>query len=216
MYNEAQSKYCYPGTDVLINHANIRDQNELDEFESFVTYNRSLELLNAPLRGNFDLFHLCAIHRYLFQDVYPFAGKLRDENIAKGNFRFCQWEYIKDQANHLFRELRNERFLMGTPRTELPERLAYYMAEINVLHPFREGNGRTQREFIRSLALFNGYDLSWKRVEPDALLAASIRSITNTTELAKLIDRAISNRLPDPQLMKLMRNARTKSQQMER
>jgi cell filamentation protein len=90
------------------------------------------------------------------------------------------------------------------------------MAEINVLHPFREGNGRTQREFIRSLALFNGYDLSWKRVEPDALLAASIRSITNTTELAKLIDRAISNRLPDPQLMKLMRNARTKSQQMER
>jgi cell filamentation protein len=214
MYNEAQSKYCYPGTDVLINHADLRDQNALDQFEGVVTYLRALELQRTPLRGNFDLPHLCAIHRYLFQDVYPFAGNLRDENIAKGHFRFCQWEYINDQATLLFRELKKERFLLGASRTELPERLAFYMAEINVLHPFREGNGRAQREFIRSLALFNGYDLSWKRVEPDALLEASIRSITNTTELAELIDRAIINRQPDPQLMKLMRKA--KSQQMER
>lgn len=201
MYND-QSKYCYRGSDVLINHANLRDQKQLDEFERVVTYHRALELQLNPIIGRFDLDHLRAIHKYIFQDVYPFAGSLREENIAKGAFRFCHYQYIESEANRLFRELAMEQFLQCHSREEISERLAHYMAEINVLHPFREGNGRVQREFIRSLALINGYDLSWQRIDPGALLQASKQSVSNSKPLAHLLHQAIQNVEPDHNLIR--------------
>lgn len=145
----------------------------------------------------------------MFGEIYPFAGAIRDENIAKGSFRFCNANYIPNEADRVFRELRQEHLLIRFSREQLPERLAYYMAEINVLHPFREGNGRVQREFIRTLALANGYDLSWRQVDPEALLQASIKSVTNTNELAKLIHMAIRNTEPDPSLMQSVGFQRT-------
>ena len=135
----------------------------------------------------FDVEHLNAIHTYLFEDIYSFAGKYRNENIAKGVFRFAEWEYIEPELQRLFKELKNENYLADLSKEELAERLAYYLSELNVLHPYREGNGRTTREFIRELALKNGYNLNLSKVTPQDFLKASIKSIADTTDLANLI-----------------------------
>ena len=87
----------------------------------------------------------------------------------------------------LFKELKNENYLADLSKEELAERLAYYLSELNVLHPYREGNGRTTREFIRELALKNGYNLNLSKVTPQDFLKASIKSIADTTDLANLI-----------------------------
>lgn len=78
------------------------------------------------------------IHRFLFEDIYPFAGLFRAENIAKDNFRFAEWKYIEEQLDYILNNLKNENYLQGLDKKELAKRLAYYVAEINVLHPFRE------------------------------------------------------------------------------
>jgi cell filamentation protein len=78
-----QSRYCYPGTEILINKPELKDQAQLTAFENLVTTRRNAQLGLNPIIGNFDLAHLQEIHYYLFQDVYPFAGKIRTENILK-------------------------------------------------------------------------------------------------------------------------------------
>lgn len=97
-----------------------------------------------------------AIHAYIFQDVYDWAGKIRTVDIAKGN-TFCNVRFISSQADAIFSKLKEEYYLAGLEEYMFTKRLAYYFSEINALHPFREGNGHSQREFIRSLALKNGY-----------------------------------------------------------
>ena len=112
---------------------------------------------------------------------------MRNENIAKGVFRFAEWEYVEPELNRLLNELKNENYLSNLSKEVLSERLAYYLSELNVLHPYREGNGRTIREFIRELALKNEYVLNLKDVSPKEFLNASIKSIVDTSELSKLI-----------------------------
>ena len=141
----------------------------------------------------FDAQHLNKIHSYLFEDIYPFAGKFRNENIAKGVFRFAEFEYIEPELNRLLNELIKENYLQGLSKKDLSERLAYYLSELNVLHPYREGNGRTIREFIRELALKNGYKLNLSKIKPSDFLDASIKSIVDTKDLAELIYRCLEN-----------------------
>ena len=127
----------------------------------------------------------------MFEDIYPFAGKFREENIGKGEFRFASFEYIEPELDRLLNKLKEENFLKGLSKKELAKRLAYYLSELNVLHPFREGNGRTNREFIRQLALENGYILNLKNVSPEDVLNASIKSVVDTTDLEKIIDEML-------------------------
>ncbi|MBJ7988135.1 Fic family protein, partial [Bacillus cereus] len=87
-----------PGTDVLKNKMDYQDHEQLKSFETVMTAVRIAELQKKPIVGNFDLKHLQEIHKYIFQDVYPFAGKLREENIAKGSFQFAHASFLKDQA----------------------------------------------------------------------------------------------------------------------
>lgn len=197
------SKYEYPGTDVLINVPGIRDAEELKRYEAIVTKERLAQLALKPVQESFDLEHLKSIHRFIFKDVYPFAGKLREEDIAKDFFTFAQTQHIETSARDLFSQLRNEGFLKGMPVDRFADRAAHYLAEINVLHPFREGNGRTQREFVRQIAQNAGYDLDWSRLDPERLLRASIRSITNTSDLAAAIREGIQPvGQPQPQTTK--------------
>ncbi|SFJ51894.1 Fic/DOC family protein [Thermoflavimicrobium dichotomicum] len=199
-YWDRQSRYCYPGTSVLINLANIKEPHQLALFEVKVTGVRIAELYERPIYGQFDLEHLKQIHRYIFQDVYPFAGKIREENITKGFFTFAQAPYIEPCAQHLFMELAREKYLTRYPVEEFAKRAAYYLAEINVLHPFPEGNGRAYREFIRCLALHAGYELDWSRVDRQKVLNASIQSVTDSTDLAHVVCDSIVNRQPNPDL----------------
>ena len=187
LYEQRNSNYCYPNSNTLINKLDIKDDKLLQKYEAKITAAKLLALRQKGIIGNFDVEHLNAIHTYLFEDIYSFAGKYRNENIAKGVFRFAEWEYIEPELQRLFKELKNENYLADLSKEELAERLAYYLSELNVLHPYREGNGRTTREFIRELALKNGYNLNLSKVTPQDFLQASIKSIADTTDLANLI-----------------------------
>lgn len=187
IYETYNSKYCYPGTTVLKNKLNIMNIEKLQTYEAKITAAKSLGLRKSGITGNFDSNHIKQIHKYLFEDVYPFAGQFRTENIAKGEFRFAQFEYIEAELESLLNKLKKEEYLQGLNKKDLATKLAYYLAELNVLHPFREGNGRTNREFIRQLALKNGYQLDLKKAKAEEILEASIESIVDTKKLEEII-----------------------------
>lgn len=191
LYEARNSIYCYPGSDVLINKLNIKDNQLLSEAERKIVLTKSYELRKNSKIGDFDLNHFLEIHKFLFEDIYPFAGKFRNENIAKGYFSFAEWQYIEPEIKRLFDKLKAENYLQGKSREELVKGLAYYLSELNVLHPFREGNGRTIREFIRELAFFNGYVLDLQNTTSDELLKASVDSIADTKELEETLNRCL-------------------------
>ncbi len=188
--NEIQSRSCYKGTDVLINKFNIIDQNILGKVDADIT-RKNIALLNmCPIKGNFDLTHLQNIHLAIFKDLYLFAGEIRDEIISKGT-TFALPQYIKSYSDELFKNLKKEHYIINKNIDETANRLSYYMSEINAIHPFREGNGRSNREFIRTLALKCGFYIDWSRLSKEELLRASISSMRNTDELEKLIRETI-------------------------
>ncbi len=162
---DADDTYCYPGTDVLRNKAEITNAEELDAYEGELSTLRSIEILENPVVGQFDLTHLQHIHWTLFQDVYEWAGKIRTVDISRGNSRFANVRFIESAANDIFSKLARESWLKGLDADTLSKRLAHYLSEINALHPFREGNGRVQRIFISQLSQSAGYQLDYSDLE---------------------------------------------------
>lgn len=108
IYETYNSKYCYPGTTVLKNKLNIMNIEKLQTYEAKITAAKSLGLRKSGITGNFDSNHIKQIHKYLFEDVYPFAGQFRTENIAKGEFRFAQFEYIETELERLLNKLKKK------------------------------------------------------------------------------------------------------------
>ena len=191
LYEARNSIYCYKDSDVLVNKFDIHDNKKLEEIERKIVLAKLYELRQNHQIGNFDVAHFVGIHKFLFEDIYPFAGLFRNENIAKGNFSFAEWEYIEDELKKLLDQLKEENYLQNLDRDTFIKRLSYYMAELNVLHPFREGNGRTIREFIRQLAYKNGYVLNLKNINPKEMLHACIRSVVDTTQLENIISECL-------------------------
>jgi len=138
LYESRNSIYCYEGTNVLINRKNIKELDKLEEYDDFVSTIKLSELFMQGITGDFNIIHFTNIHRYLFENLYQFAGLFRTENIAKGDFRFAEWEYIEPELKKLLDSLAKENYLNGLSKEDLSKKLAYYMAELNVLHPFRE------------------------------------------------------------------------------
>lgn len=157
--------YAYPGSKVLHNKAGLRDAAQLQGFEYRASAERAIELDLEPLPGAFDLRHLCAIHGYLFQDVYAWAGELRMVSIAKDTSVFALPGRIEGAAVQVFRELAKDGYLVGLRKGRFVERLAHHFAEINALHPFREGNGRSTRVFLQQLARGAGYELEYEKTD---------------------------------------------------
>lgn len=191
MYETRNSVYCYKGTNTLVNKLNIKDPVALENYETSVISLKLMALNKKGITGNFDIEHFVSIHKFLFEDIYPFAGLFRNENIAKGYFQFAEWEYLETELKRLLDKLKHENFLSGLGKNDFAKRLAYYWAELNVLHPFREGNGRTTREFLRQLALKNDYILNLQNVNSKELLDASIKSIIDTNDLEKLLVKCL-------------------------
>ena len=185
--------YVYPGTTVLKNIPGIRNQEILDRIEADRVGQRSLELIERPLSGLFDIEHLQGIHRYLFQDVYEWAGDFRTVDIAKGNSYFAHVPYIESTLKGLFGELSEERHLRGLNQERFASRLAQILGTLNAVHAFREGNGRAQREFVRVLAYKNSYWIDWSKVSREELYQASDASFMrgDDTFFEKLLKRAI-------------------------
>ena len=169
--------YVYPGTNVLKNLAGIEDHDQLQQFEAVSTADRISELRVKPISGAFDISHLRRIHRHIFQDLYSWAGEFRTIDIRKEReFWFCRHEFIEQSLSDLFDKLAGENKLAARTPKEFGSKAGYYMSELNAIHPFREGNGRSQREFIRELGLNAGLEVDWRRVTREEMYAASVAS----------------------------------------
>ena len=189
---EWDSKYCYPQSHVLKNKLNITNQGELETAERAITAVKTSQASVSHINGNFDFEHLKRIHKFLFEDIYDWAGCIRTVNISKGN-QFCRVDYIETQINDLFKKLKDENYLLDCKTIdEIGKRLAYYLGEINVIHPFREGNGRTQRLFIEHLAYNAGYELDFMKISSQDMLEASVKAYACEYDLMeKIIIRAL-------------------------
>jgi len=183
-YSTVEDPLCYPGTQVLRNKANIREQDDLDQFEQLMFESRAEERLPE---GALDFTHYLALHHHYFQDVYCWAGDVRAIRTGKGSNWFCYPEHIVTQANRLFGELAARTYLAEIPgKREFAEGAAWFLSELNAIHPFREGNGRTQLVFLTMLARNAGFRINERKLRPQPFLNAMILSFNG--ELEPLIE----------------------------
>ena len=176
------------------NFFGITSYEELKAKEAVYVPKRALELRVNGMRDAFDTGHLRKIHWYLFRDVFPWAGELRMVGLSKvGGAPFANPMYIGSVLTSLFEELKSENYLRGTDAASFVKRAAYYLGEINATHPFREGNGRSQREFLRQLAVQAGYRLAWADLDEQTNKVASILSHTrrDNSGLERILERAL-------------------------
>ncbi len=160
---------------VLKNKLGLKDAPRLQAAEAHFSIGRQVELEQNPIPGQYDLEHLRKIHHYLFQDVYAWAGEVRTVDIAKGETLFCRSDYIVSEAKKIFTSLANDiPRLMDCNTAEFCEKLGYHLGEINALHPFREGNGRTQRMLVSQLAAECGRGVDWSLCSQKEMVQASI------------------------------------------
>lgn len=194
-FNEYRSIYFFEDCDIIKNKLNIKNYTDLMNADVDLTTLRTSDLFLHPIRGRFGTAHLKKIHKYMFQDIYYFAGEIRKENISKGNTFFCRCEFIIENLDSIFKKLQKENFLKGLNLDEFCNRCSYFMAELNLIHPFREGNGRVIREYIRLLALKAGYKIEWYKVDSNKLLVASIKSANDELdELRNILKDSIVNK----------------------
>ena len=182
---ELGSSYCYPNSNVLINKLGIMELSELNIAEREITAIKMVAIKNKPIKGKFEFEHLKRIHKYIFEDIFLWAGEARVVNISKGN-QFCSYEKIERYAGYIFEKLRNENYLKEISVENLPKSFAYYFSEINVLHPFREGNGRTQRIFFELLADKIGCEIDFSNVSDGEMIEASAKGFD--CDYSKLIE----------------------------
>jgi cell filamentation protein len=179
---------------VLRNLKGFVDQRKLDNFERREAAIAIYDLELDPVRGNFDQAHLQAIHKRIFAQVYPWAGELRRVNITRqGSYPFALVQFLQRNLDSFFSELASEGHLKSLGVRSFVDRAGFYLGELNTLHPFREGNGRTQREFIRELALEAGHTLDWSRVSRKQVYEASALShnLGKSAALAGVIQLAL-------------------------
>jgi len=190
MYDAVEDPYCYPGTTVLKNKLNLRDQADLDAIEAEITAQRAEEPLPS---GRLGYAHYRAIHKHLFQDVYSWAGKIRNVRISKAGSMFCYPESIDREMRKLFDSLAAKKHFRDTASNDFAAKAAHFLAELNAIHPFREGNGRTQLAFLMLLAEAAGHRLDIESLDPEAVMAAMIESFGGDERpLAELILELVS------------------------
>jgi cell filamentation protein len=166
-YSNHNDPYSNPKTGVLWNKLSIETAEELRKAEYFNAGMRSVELSKSPINGVFDLKHLQAIHKHQFQDVYEWAGKLRTIDISKDGDRFASNEFLESGMRDIHRKLEKNNFLKGLEKSEFVDKFTDVYGDINALHPFREGNGRSTRLFMGQLAEQAGYKFDRTVIDKD-------------------------------------------------
>lgn len=186
MYSSEDRLYCYPDSSTLKNLLDIRDAAALAEAEGYIVGLRMAEVVRRPSNFVFNFEFFKDLHRGLFQDVYTWAGVTRRVDMSKGHTRFAVWEQVEAESERLF----NSTVPQPTPNSGGKRQwfigtAAPFLVEMNVIHPFRDGNGRTTRLFIELWAASIGLQLDWGRVEPEKILEAMIHGVTHDDSLAR-------------------------------
>jgi cell filamentation protein len=172
----------------------LRDPAALAEVEARIVAVRDVELARQSLAGGYDLEHLKLFHRRLFGDIYEWAGETRTVDISKAESRFAHWRFLDDQVSAILDELSRDDWLIGLKPAAFVARLAHFYGELNAAHPFREGNGRTQRAFLRQLGAAAGYAVDWSELteaENNDACAVNVRTADETV-LVELLGPVVS------------------------
>lgn len=187
--------YCYPGTHILINKLGVKDEAELLKAEREITSIRIAELLSKKhLRNGYSLEYLQELHAYIFQDIYDWAGTIRNVDIQKGKSLFCSAKDIESTAGSIFTRLHDSADLRGLFKTEFIIKLSEYMRDLNNLHPFRDGNGRTLRVFFKELSVTVGHSIDYGLSDKDTHILADVAAMNGNMEvlrsmLHKIVDQ---------------------------
>ncbi len=191
-YGVTQDSYCYSNSDVLKNELNIVDYDSLEEAELAFTALRYNEYSSTvPSINTFNLTHLKTLHKQLFQDVYEWAGEIRTVDISKGSTRFCTCIRIDAEANKQFSRIPS--LINIHSRETLITVIADIFCELNIVHPFREGNGRTQRFFFEELFFFLGMNIVWPDISKEEWVEANISRYNGDLEpLTHILNVSIS------------------------
>jgi len=179
---------------VLKNKLGLSDPHELTLLAADFATMRLNQLLFAPIPGHFDIPHLRAIHKYIFQDIFPWAGDFREVRTSRtDSFGFPPPQFMVPSLETIFTALKTEKHLKGLTADTFALRAGHYLGEINAVHPFREGNGRAQREFTRTLAAQAGHRLTWAGLTPEENNEASRLSYAkgDSSGLAALIRKRL-------------------------
>ena len=188
---ERDDFYCYPDSAVLKNKLDIKDWETLEKAEREITGLKAVQFSDSPFPDELNFNYIKKLHKFLFQDIYNWAGETRKVDISKGNI-FCQHELIEVNADFLMNELKAENYLLDT--TDIVKRLAYYLGDLNSIHPFREGNGRIQRLFVAELARRAGYDLDFSGITPEEMIVASDEAFRHNYEpLEQIVAKSLTN-----------------------
>lgn len=178
---------------VLDNKLNITNQAELAKVEEKISKQKAKQLFDTEAINQVEIGTFAGleyIHRYLFEDIYDFAGKVREVNIAKGNFRFVSTIYLKQALEHIDK----------MPQTTFDEIIEKYV-EMNIAHPFREGNGRSTRIWLDLMLKANIKQIiDWNQVDKDEYLSAMERSVVKDIEIKYLLKQALTNKINDRNL----------------
>ncbi|UAA40012.1 putative adenosine monophosphate-protein transferase Fic [Paraneptunicella aestuarii] len=174
-YDASNDHYCYKGSSTLVNLLNIEDMKTLEAAEREIT---AITVKRVTFsKPPYSLDYMKKLHRELFSDLYSWAGQIRTVDIAKGGTRFCNCSRIEAESKRRFDSLNREDWLNGLERELFCERLAEHYCELNMIHPFREGNGRVQRLLFEHLALAAGYELNWENVGKHEWVQANIDGV---------------------------------------
>lgn len=187
-----QDPYVYPNTEVLINKYHVQDLQKLSEIENAIFI---IKMREPMPQGNFDYDHLKKIHQHFFGELYEWAGKERRVDISKGESLFARKEFISQEINKISKQLKSENDLKGLNLNQFCQRAAYFFNEINAVHPFREGNGRTLRGFITELSKQAGFHLEWSKVDRAFYIDASIAGFKYDSHPMELVFKKITSPL---------------------
>ena len=188
---DAITDNCYKGTTCLINKLDIRDEKQLDIVESQITVAKISILQHNPIEGNFDFEHYKAIHKFIFEDLYDWAGIPRTVDISKKGTFFVAAKNIDEIATACFERLKNQNYFKNLELDDFVEKITDFYCVTNNLHPFREGNGRTQRVFLSQLALNAGYEMDFANMDTDELMVATIQAANGVDTYLKNVLREI-------------------------
>jgi cell filamentation protein len=183
-FMKSVDKYVYPGTHVLINKFGCRDAKQLQELEARSTMGNLVYLQLHPVSGVFDFKHLKDIHYFIFQDVFDWAGQIRTVDIGKNNL-FCRAVFINDYAKEVFDDFYTSCQAASGDKDAFVEQVVSHYADMNALHPFREGNGRTERLFLTLLVRNAGFSISFADCDRDLLMIAAIHAAQGELSLLR-------------------------------